>query len=467
MIAEHPNWFAYIALLSWPLVTAILFRVMRPVEALLWTILGAQMFLPEMTELKVEMLPAIDKTSMASLCAATGCLLTAPRVNQRIRFDLSSVLVITYFLAPLITSYLNGDVVMSGGHALPGVGLYDGVSASISQFFLILPLFFGRRYLAGEQAIESILRVLVIAGLIYSLLILFEVRMSPQLHRWVYGFSPSNMLTERRFGGFRPVVFMSLGLITSFFALTTAIAAVAVWRASRPALRAKAALVAGYLGVVVVFCKSSGVLAYSIVVIPLVRWARPRVQVTVAVIIVSIALSYPVVRYLGWFPEKGILEVVDAIVPDRTFSLQTRFRNEDELLARASERAMFGWGRYGRNRIYEEGSGMDVSLTDGRWIITFGMWGAFGFIAEFGLLALAVFRAASACKLAEGREQIFLAALTLISAVTLFEQLPNASIRPWTWLVAGALMGQSDTLVRRVKRTTPSRASQVSQPAVQ
>ena len=37
-----------------------------------------------------------------------------------------------------------------------------------------------------------------------------------------------------------------------------------------------------------------------------------------------------------------------------------------------------------------------MSITDGRWIITIGQFGLFGFVAEFGLLILPVFRAASA-----------------------------------------------------------------------
>lgn len=445
-----PNLFAYVALLSWPLVSIILFRVLPAVEALLWTILGAQMFLPELTELKVEMLPQIDKNSIASICALVGCMATAHQSPVKTRVGLAGILLTMYFVGPLITSYLNGDVVVVGARVLPGVGVYDGISASISQLFMVIPFFLGRRYLNLPAGTESVLRVLAIAGLIYSLPVLFEVRMSSQLHRWIYGFFPSDFVTEGRAGGFRPVVFMGRGLIVAFFTLTSAVAAAALWRAGRSIGRIGGGLATTYLGGVLLVCKSWGALTYGIVLVPLVRFARPRVQVLFAAIIVSIALTYPVIRYLNLFPEQELLQLASDISPDRAASLQTRFVNEDQLLARASERFLFGWGRYGRNRVYDEESGRDVSLTDGRWIITLGTWGIFGFIAEFGLLALVVFRAVSALRFAKAREQSLLASLAVICAITLFEQLPNASIRPWTWLIAGALLGRSEALQKRV-----------------
>ena len=91
-----------------------------------------------------------------------------------------------------------------------------------------------------------------------------------------------------------------------------------------------------------------------------------------------------------------MIETAAMIDTDRATSLKTRFDNEDLLLQRASQRFLFGWGRWGRARVYDEESGKDMSITDGRWIITIGQFGLFGFVAEFGLLILPVFRAASA-----------------------------------------------------------------------
>ena len=127
-------------------------------------------------------------------------------------------------------------------------------------------------------------------------------------------------------------------------------------------------------------------------------------------------------------------------------SLQVRFDSEQQLLERASERRLFGWGRWGRSRVYNE-NGKDLSTTDGRWTITLGQFGIFGFLAEFGLLAWPVFCAASALRFAESeRDSIFLGALALILGINMIDLLPNAPLSPWTWLLAGALLGRTEAL---------------------
>src|SRR5207245_2594993 len=107
----------------------------------------------------------------------------------------------------------------------------------------------------------------------------------------------------------------------------------------------------------------------------------------------------------------------------RASSLEFRFVQEEELLKHAAERPWFGWGRYGRNRVYKEdwqGIGVDTSVTDGRWIITFGQFGIVGFLAEFGLLAIPIFRAARALKyIASFPGGLFSAAISLILAVNM------------------------------------------------
>jgi hypothetical protein len=75
-----------------------------------------------------------------------------------------------------------------------------------------------------------------------------------------------------------------------------------------------------------------------------------------------------------------------------------------------------------------------------------------GFLALFGLLSLPVFVAARAVKFAETfADKLFLSALALIVAVNIFDLLPNSSIRPWTWLLAGALLGRSEWLLEQAR----------------
>ena len=82
--------------------------------------------------------------------------------------------------------------------------------------------------------------------------------------------------------------------------------------------------------------------------------------------------------------------------------------------------------------------------------MTLGSYGLFGFVAEFGLLALTVFRAASALKFTgpQIRDKIYLAALTLIVAISMVDLLPNSTLTPWTWLLAGGLLGRAEAVRR-------------------
>jgi hypothetical protein len=86
-------------------------------------------------------------------------------------------------------------------------------------------------------------------------------------------------------------------------------------------------------------------------------------------------------------------------------------------------------------------------VTDGRWVITLGQFGLFGFVSEFGLLAMGVLSAAAALKFAQSKnEMIFLAALSLLVAINILDLLPNSGLEPWTWLMSGALLGRAEAL---------------------
>ena len=152
------------------------------------------------------------------------------------------------------------------------------------------------------------------------------------------------------------MVFMGHGLVASFFAMTAAVASVALWRARvRIVTSAPAGTVATYLSVVLVLCKSAAAIVYGMTLLPLVAWTRPRFQMSVAALLVSIALLYPTLRLFDVFPTDTLVEISRGIDDQRARSLRYRFDQEKLLLERASERFLFGWGRFGRNRIVVEG----------------------------------------------------------------------------------------------------------------
>jgi hypothetical protein len=447
-----PNSFAYFALMAWPVIAGVLYATRPLVLATLWTMLGAQLLLPVGTFFKIEMIPQFDKFSIPTLCAFIGCMLATSRpIRLWRRFGPVEGLMLVFLLSPVVTSLLNADPIYIGRSVIPGVGLYDGLSSALSQFVALIPFLIGRQILRRPEDLQAVFTTLVVAGLSYSLLLLFEIRMSPQLHFWLYGYYPSDFIQQVREGGsFRPMVFMGHGLVAGFFAMSVALAAAVLWRARITVVRsAPPAAVTAYLGAVLVLCKSGAALVYGLVLIPLVRWAKPQLQAKVAVVLVALALTYPAMRIAGIFPTNLLFDLSSSINQDRAYSLKFRFDQEELLLQHASERFLFGWGRFGRNRIYVEnweGLAADASVTDGRWIITLGQFGLIGFIAEFGLLGAPVLFAVRALRSAESfRHAVLLAGLALLVTANIIELLPNSTLSPWSWLLVGSLLGASES----------------------
>src|SRR4051794_24081234 len=139
-LTPYANWFAFVALLAWPVVALWLFHA-RPVNAaLLWTILGGYLLLPVGASIKFEGVLPLDKSSIPNLAALVGCLFIARRSLRLFHgFGIAEVLILMLLVGPFITSALNGDTIRIGERVLPGVGSYDGLSAAVGQFIFVLP----------------------------------------------------------------------------------------------------------------------------------------------------------------------------------------------------------------------------------------------------------------------------------------------------------------------------------------
>jgi hypothetical protein len=445
--ALSATWFAFFMLAAWPLLGICLFSVLPPARATLWTILGGYMLLPAGLDIKIQMVPALDKYSIPALVALAGCLLAGRKSIMRGLGGIEILLLAIFLVGPFITAQFNQDPIVLPFRTIPASDIYDAVSASAAKLIVLVPFLVGRRYFRESGDAVLILRTLVLAGLVYSPLMLFEIRMSPQLHTWIYGYFPSAFDQQFRDQGFRPVVFMGHGLLVAFFAATALMAAAGLWRTGTRVIGFPNVGVAAYFAVLLALCKTLGSALYGFGLAPLIKWASVRVQIRVALILVCFSLGYPLLRTLDVIPTRWMVEVASSVSEERANSLRARFDNEKALLDRASERIWFGWGRWGRNRVFNADSGQDLSITDGRWIITLGVFGIWGFVAEFGLLAVSIFRAASALRFCKtSSEAVHLAALSLIVAVGMIDLIPNGSLDPVKWLLAGALLGRAQSL---------------------
>jgi len=454
-----PNVFAYLVLMAWPLVCLGLFRALLPQRAVIWSILGGYLVLPPLVEFDLPLVPDMDKFAIASLTAfALAVFYLKERVPLWPRYWPARLLMLGFVLGAIPTVLTNSDPlifqVLTGSEPiifeidrLPGLRWIDIASVLSNQLIVLVPFLLGRVYLSSETGLREMLLALMIAGLIYSLPALFEVRFSPQLNIWIYGFFQHSFEQMIRDGGFRPIVFLPHGLWAALFFLSTLVATAALTRHSPAGQRQKLLLVTGYLFIVLLLCKSLASMMYALVLVPVVFLASTRQQMMLAVSFALLAVTYPMLRQWGLIPLDAILAQAEAINPDRAQSLGYRFGNEEQLLERAKEKWAFGWGGWGRNLVREIETGQILTIPDGRWILTFGAFGWLGYLSEMGLLALPLFMLFRYSRRRAGAEfSPYAGALALILATTMVDMLLNDTLVPFVWLIAGAAMGYAEKL---------------------
>lgn len=165
-------------------------------------------------------------------------------------------------------------------------------------------------------------------------------------------------------------------------------------------------------------------------------------QLRILAALAGLVLLYPALRATGLFPVDSMIEVARSVNPDRADSLAYRFANEDQLIERLAERPWFGWGTWGRNRIYDTEDGEDLSATDGFWIITMGVQGVVGFLLAFGMLLVPVgVLAMRSSRIASPVDRALLTGTAAILVVNSIDLLPNGWLMPSTIFVAGGLAG--------------------------
>lgn len=455
---------ATFALFAWPFVGAVLFLTLGTARGLIWTFLLGYLFLPEAHTLNVPGLPPYHKTAAISLACLLGWLVTVPQRRRATptgdveKIDTTSkwlygVLVSLVFLLPVLTILTNGEPLFFGPRAMPGLTIRDYVSMTWGTAVLVIPFLLAKAHLADRESHAMLLKALVLCGLGYSLLVLVELRLSPQLHRWVYGYFQHSWVQHIRGGGFRPIVFLEHGLAVGFFLFSATVAATALMRMETVRQRRLMwFLVAAWLSIILASSRNLGALAIGVLMLPIVALSPRRVQIWVMLAISLVFLAYPALRQAQVIPLLRILEIAESIDPGRASSLAYRIEVEDAVLARASEKPLFGWGGWVRYRVFDE-FGRDTTTVDGYWVQTLGERGWLGFLGFFGFIALPILL------LAKRRSDPDLTGSTIGLAFVLCGYLiyiiPNSAFGLFVWPIAGAIAG----FAQREPASGPARPS--------
>jgi hypothetical protein len=436
--------FGYIVLYSFPLFVFVLFRRTRKDVALVTTLIVGYLLLPERLAFDLPLIPALNKDTIPVLAAVAALLVMSRDQDGKVLpgWLPKNWMLRIFILALLIGTYLtvstNGDTIVIGITTLPAMTIYDAVSLVLGMVTTLLPFLLARKFLAYPPQQRTILVALVLAGALYSFLALYEVRMSPQLNNIIYGFFPHSFLQHIRGDGFRPLVFLNHGLWLAIFFSMSCLAAIALFRISPGAEKGKYLILGLWILFTLILSKSLGALLITLGLLPVIFLGR-RFQLMVASVVAVIVILYPILRGVGLVPLEQILQWASSIDPARAFSLEYRLLNEEILLEKAQERPVFGWGMWGRSFTYDE-VGNRTSVTDGYWIIILGVGGWIKYIAEFGLLCstivLMFFRKTTYDL---GLETTL---LTLLLTANIVDLIPNATITPITWMIAGALWGR-------------------------
>ncbi len=460
-----------LALSIWPFVSLLFFRKYAFASALVISVLTGYLLLPERFQIDLPGLPALNKQLILMLAMLLAVLLyrkasgqraivaaSPERINARPLWGWTLfALIALLFISPFFTIQNNRYQIVIGETVLQAARTWDMVGESAETLLFVIPFLIARRFLATPAQHRMLLEYLVIAGVLYSVLALIEMRLSPQFNKWIYGFYQHSFVQHKRGGGWRPMLFLRHGLWVGFFFCTVALAALALYRSEAYSReRRKKYLIAGiYLFLVLVMSRNLGATALALL-FGAILFTKVTTQLRICMVFCIIFLLYPALRQAQIIPIEQIVNVSAKISEDRADSLLFRFDNEDALLERAWEKPLTGWGGWGRNAIYSE-TGVRTTTFDGTWIIRLSVYGWVGFVAFFALLVLPVL---FLWRVARSKEiPIETAALAVIMTANILYLLPNSALSQIGWMMVGALAGfaqfdqKAETVSEQDKKT--------------
>ncbi len=438
---------AFFALVAWVPLCMGIFYTQPPTRAAIICLFGGMLFLPELAELDLPGLPPLEKRSITMLAIFAGYILRTPK---RGRFFLglrgAGLFIPLLLFSAVMTALTNGDPQWHGPAVyLQGLTMSEAISYAVRDGLRIaLPFLLGRALFQRRQDLQDLLTGFAVFGLIYSVFCLIEVRMSPQFHRWIYGYGQHDFWQTIRWGGYRPMVFMEHGLAVGLFISQAFLACVALYKARLPVLRFQVKPAVPYLGIMLFFMKSLGALIFGLLGALAMFTSRGRTQLRIASVTAALVLAYPAAQALDILPKDTLVESVAAYAPERAESLGFRLRNETELVAKAMERPLFGWGGYGRQHLWDEENAKNISVTDGYWIIIIGERGGVALAAVLLLLTMGLLVLPRRTRtLQNDTTRAMLGGIALIQTFAVADLIPNGLFTDLPFMLGGALLSLS------------------------
>ncbi len=418
------------SLLAWPVICLMFFSLMKARTAVVISLFFTAMFLPN-GSIPISGFIDVNKYTAGSIGVLFGVMLFDSGRVMGFRLRWIDIPLAIFLVTPFFSSVLNG------------LGVYDGLSTVLGQILWWgVPYFVGRLYFVTPEATRFLAKAIVIAVLIYVPFVLLEIRLSPQLHRWIYGYHAISWDQILRGSGYRPTVFMQHGLMLSLWLASGAFCLYQSKGGRRIAGLPTSLIVIG-VGIVVFMCRSFGAFFELIILLLLGFVSQVSRYTIILVLTVSIVPAYVGGRIaLNWEPAVAVDLVDQYVSPDRALSLNFRFFHERMIIDKALNRPFFGYGGWGRGRVYSE-TGEDLSVTDSYWIIVFSSAGLFGLSSFLATLLIPLYMFCYRVRARYWSQSWAAGALAMALIVFAFtlDCLVNAMFNPIYVLVIGGLAG--------------------------
>ena len=425
---------------GWIPVVLWLFLVLPPRRAVITAFLVAWLFLPN-ARYSLPGLPDYTKMSATVLgVLLSTCLFDLDRLLKfRPRwFDMP---VVVLCLSPMMSSLLNE------------LGVHDGLSHIFwNMNTWALPYFIGRLYFNTREGLREAALGIFIGGLIYMPLCLWEIRMSPGLHKDLYGFRQHSFRAGARYGGYRPLVFMWSYIPVVHWMTMATLSGFWLWRKSK--LERVWGIRTGFLLVGMLITLALCKTLFAAILLPLgifVLWWGARSRSALPFLLVALFVPFYIsIRATGLWSAQQLVDVAILFDERRSQSLNTRIVNENKIAAKALQRPFFGWGRHGRWHVHNE-YGKQTSLSDGLWIITLGSQGLVGLACVIAIFTLPLVRFVRRYppQFWAHPDIAPVALIAVLVLLTYVNNIPNSTINP----IVTALIGGLASL-ERVKRPT-------------
>ena len=428
----------------WLPLVAIAFRALGPRRAAPLAVIAAFLALPrEASPLTLLGWVTIDKRTVSGVALLLGLLVSDPRALIRGRPRWLDLPMVAFLLLPLASLAANR---------------FAEPLASIDQVWVYsmawgVPYLLGRLYLGDREGPRRLCLAIVVGGLVYIPICLYEMVMGPDFYLLgrIYGVAPYLHMVER-LGGWRPEGFLTNGIeLATWMALSSTVAAWLWLRQGWEPGRAPAWAPPLALAAVTLACR--GVFGYMNLMLGLATVGLSHLLKT-RWIILALALvppAYVAARVSGAWNGSTLVELAARAGKGPTVAY--RLGAEDAYIKKVYEHGfVFGFGGV-NSAIFDWGAQRHL-YPDGWWIHQLRSGGLVGLIAFY----LAMFLVPAGAALAtpagrSGRASPGALAWGLALFVTLHsvDSLLNMSLLTPTPLVGGALV--SLFMAREASRT--------------